>query len=636
MKYPQSVIEEIRARLRVSEVVGRAVTLKRQGHEFVALCPFHKEKSPSFTVNDDKGFFHCFGCGAHGDVIGFISDYEHIGYKEAIERSASLASVSLPAPSAALQREEEKRADYHKVTEFAAAWFESQLQQTAEGNIARQYLEERGIAAATVARFRLGFAPADRQALTRAARAQGISDAQLQEAGLLIALEDATPYARFRRRLMFPIRDRKSRVIAFGGRVLPGEANADAPKYLNSPETAHFHKGRQLYNLDLARRPALESGALLIAEGYMDVLALTQAGIAHAVAPLGTAITAEQLQLAWQAVDTPTLCLDGDSAGARAMQRAMALALPLLIPGKSLNIARLPAGEDPDSLIRRAGVPAMQELVRAALPLSSALWQEEMEPPAATPEGRARQEMQLMQRVGGIRHPGVQQHYRQFMREQMRASRASAAQSAARPASRPPGRGARPMQPLTAQPALPALPPLPRANDARLVGPASALLALALSHPALLDDGAAEEAWLHAPMPESWQQDLHRRITEHHIAERDAGAGALTQLLRDEAPLEAREAMARATSKLGLAQLGEAEAAARAQALWPQILTDLDRARLQIECAQAQSDLAQSLTEENMQRLTQLQFQLEALERERTRYYREDPPRTAEAARKAP
>jgi DNA primase len=420
MKFPQSFIEEIRTRVRVSEVVGKAVSLRRAGREFHALCPFHKEKSPSFTVNDEKGFFHCFGCGAHGDVIGFTMDYEHLGYREAVERLAGISGLSVPKLTHAEVEKEKKAQSLQDVMETVTGWMQEQLEQTPEAEVARRYLRERGLKEETIARFRIGYAPADRDALARAMQAKGISVAQLVEAGMLISVEDRSPYSRFRRRLMFPIRDRKSKVIAFGGRVLPGEPNADAPKYLNSPETPLFSKGRQLFNLDIARRAAFDAKQLIICEGYMDVIALAQAGVVHAVAPLGTAITPEQLQLCWQLVDEPTLCLDGDSAGQRAMARAMDLALPLLVPGKTLRVAVMPKGDDPDSLIRAAGREAFDAVVARAQPLATILWQQSMGGPAGTPEARAAQEQQLMLKVNQIKHPTVQHYYKQHVRDRLR------------------------------------------------------------------------------------------------------------------------------------------------------------------------------------------------------------------------
>ncbi len=637
MKYPQSFIEEIRNRVRVSEVVGRAIPLRRAGREFSALCPFHKEKSPSFTVNDEKGFFHCFGCGAHGDVIGFTMDYEHLGYREAVQKLAGVAGLSVPRETIAEVEREQKAQSLQQVMEFAASWFETQLDQTGEGEIARDYLKQRGLTPQTQSTFRLGYAPADRNAMMGAARAKNISEAQLIEAGLLIRVEDRAPYSRFRRRLMFPIRDRKSRVIAFGGRVLPGEPNAEAPKYLNSPETPLFHKGRQLFNLDIARRAAFDARSLILCEGYMDVIALAQAGIANAVAPLGTAITPEQLQLCWQLVDEPILCLDTDNAGIRAMGRAIDLALPLLVPGKTLRVAWLSPNEDPDELMRTPdGRKRFDEILAASSPLAVELFRAHHKP-VATPEAQAAQDQELMRAVGLIKHPTVQHYYKQYMRERQREAQAAQYQK-----SRSPGGGAKgnwnpsargqKWNPASAGMTTTDIPPIARASDSGLVTPASNLIALVVACPSLLNDSGAEEFWLHAPMPEAWQQQVHDRITEMHIDSPMLVESEIFQALQEESSAEAVANITRTMEALGV-ELAKDEIVrgARAQRLWGEVINDVDRARLKAECAEAEAALAQDMTDENLDRLMTLKTQLDAIDRERSRFYREDPLTGAEA-----
>jgi DNA primase len=628
MKYSQAFIDDLKARYRISEVIGRFIPVKRAGREYKALCPFHREKSPSFTINDEKGFFHCFGCGAHGDVIGFTMDYERLSYPEAIEKLAIQAGVALPRESREEARREAKTLSLQAVVEEACSWFQSQLEGSAEGDLARRYIKERGLATETLENFRIGYAPADREALTRAMAAKNITQAQLIEAGLLIQVEDKAPYSRFRRRLMFPIRDRKSRVVAFGGRVLPGEPNSEAPKYLNSPETPLFHKGRMLFNLDRARRAALESRSLILAEGYMDVIVMAQAGMAQAVAPLGTAVTAEQLQLCWQLVDAPILCLDGDTAGQRAMARALELALPLLIPGKTLSFATLPKGEDPDSLIRHHGVEAFQEVIAAARPLVDMLWQQQMEPAARTPEAQAAQEETLMRRVGQIKHPSVQQYYKQFMREKLREHslphtgrgrvRASWGKTQIRPS--PPLHLSHAGGGIFAPP-----PPIaPRSADAALVMPVAKLIALVVTCPDLLQDAHAEEAWLASPLPSGALARLHQRITEAHIEHPALSVAGLGAMLEE----ECREDLAvlkTALDVLGIARAADAnERITLAQRLWREVVDDIQRLRLNADIAAAQRAYEENLSEENQQLVLDLRQQLEALERERTRYYRED------------
>ncbi len=626
MKFPQSFMDEIRNRVRVSEVVGKAVPLKRAGREFHALCPFHKEKSPSFTVNDEKGFYHCFGCGAHGDVIGFTMDYEHLGYREAIEKLAGMAGLSVPKLTHAEVEKEKRAQSLNDVMEVVTSWFEEQLEQTSEGELARRYLLERGLSAETIAKFRIGYAPENRDALMKAMATRGITQAQLIETGMLISVEGRTPYSRFRRRLMFPIRDRKSRVIAFGGRLLPGEPNADAPKYLNSPETPLFSKGRQLFNLDLARRAAFDARALIICEGYMDVIALAQGGIAHAVAPLGTAITAEQLQLCWQLVDEPTLCLDGDNAGQRAMTRATDLALPLLVPGKTLRVAVMPKGDDPDSLIRNVGRAAFDEVIARAAPLVNILWQQAMGTPAATPEARAAQEQQLMLKVNQIKHPSVQHYYKQHVREQLQAMQQASFNKGRQTGNWQAGGAKKKWSPTTNQGGMMPLPPIARTADTSLLAPASNLLALVVACPSLLAHSAAEEFWLHAPMPASWQQQMHHLITELHIESPTLTSAPLWQTILEESPKESCAHVLKAMETLGIELTkDDIQREGRAQRLWGEVINDVERARLRAESAEAEKALAIEMNEENLERLTNLKAQLEAIDRERSRFYREDP-----------
>jgi DNA primase len=634
MKYPQSFIEELRNRLRVSEVVGRAVTLRRAGREYHALCPFHKEKSPSFTVNDEKGFFHCFGCGAHGDVIGFTMDYEHLGYREAVQKLAGEAGLSVPRETIAEVERENREQSLQQVLEAVCGWFEEQREATSEADFARRYIVERGLSAETVARFRIGYAPENRDALARAMKQRGISEQQLIDTGMLISIEGKAPYARFRRRLMFPIRDRKSRVIGFGGRILPGEPNSDAPKYLNSPETVLFHKGRQLFNLDIARRAALDARQLIIAEGYMDVIALAQAGINYAVAPLGTAITPEQLQLAWQLVDEPTLCLDGDSAGQRAMTRAADLALPLLVPGKTLRMAMLPKGEDPDTLLRTIGRQAFDEVMARAQPLSTVLWLQAMGDVAATPEARAAQEQALNVKVNTIKHPGVQHYYKQFIRDKLREMQQSVYQRGGRHSSERwnPSQQKGKWAPASAGMTTasggipPALPPIARSADATLLAPAANLLALVVAHPSILTDAGAEENWLMAPMPAAWQLQAHQAITELHINTPDLTAEDLFHTLSEELPAEAIAPIAKSMEDFGIAiTVDSITRATRVARLWGQVVNDVNRARLKVDVAAAQTQMAAEMNDDNFARFMALKTQLEALERERVRFYLDDP-----------
>ena len=420
MAFPNRLLEDIRARIALADVVGKRVRLTRKGREHTGLCPFHNEKTPSFTVSEDKGFYHCFGCGAHGDVISFVINTEGLSFPEAVERLAADAGLEVPVETPEARAEAQRRADLYDVVEAAAAWFEAQLREPA-GQPALDYLRGRGLRDETIAQFRLGYAPDGGAGLPVTLKAKGATEAQIVEAGLLRRPDDGrAPYPFFRDRVMFPIADRRGRVIAFGGRLM-GEAKA--AKYVNSPDTPLFDKGRTLYNFGAARQASFESGQLVVAEGYMDVIALSQAGIGAAVAPLGTALTEDQIRALWRLAPEPILCFDGDTAGQRAAGRAAERVLPLLQPGKSLRFALLPAGEDPDSLIARQGAAAMRQLLAAAQPLSDVLWRLEAGAgPIDTPERRADLQARLERRVGEIADGTVREHYRDAVRERLRST----------------------------------------------------------------------------------------------------------------------------------------------------------------------------------------------------------------------
>ncbi len=411
MRYPPDILDEIRARLPVSTVVGRKVRLKKAGREWKALSPFNAEKTPSFYVNDQKGFYHCFSSGKHGDIFTFLMETEGLSFPEAVERLAAEAGVALPKPSPEARAEGDRRKSLYDVVELAAAFFEGELQGRA-GVRARDYLARRGLGVETQRRFRLGYAPPDRFALRDHLATKGVAVEHMVEAGLLVTGEEvAVPYDRFRDRIMFPIADPKGRVIAFGGRAM----SADAPaKYLNSPDTPLFNKGRLLYNLHLARQPAHERGTVIAVEGYVDVIALAQAGFPNAVAPLGTALTEDQLALLWRLADEPILCFDGDKAGRRAAYRAIDIALPLLTAGRSLRFALLPDGQDPDDLARSGGPAAVERVLAGARPLVDMLWAREVEAgPLDTPERRAALEQRLREALQAIRDETLRRYYRQ-------------------------------------------------------------------------------------------------------------------------------------------------------------------------------------------------------------------------------
>ncbi|MFC3097722.1 DNA primase [Alteraurantiacibacter palmitatis] len=409
-------LDELRARVTLSSVIMRTVKLTRAGREWKACCPFHQEKSPSFTVNDQKGFYHCFGCQAHGDVISWMTDSQGLSFMDAVKELAAQAGMEVPAPSPREAQAAQQRAGLHDVCGAAQQWFVAQLASPA-GKAARDYLKRRGFNARTVERFGFGFAPDDRSALkTALAR---FDESLLVEAGLLIQVDDPgsrsgagkPSYDRFRGRLMLPIQDARERVIGFGGRVL--EDRDGVAKYLNSPDTPLFDKGRTLYNLHRAGPASRKSGRVVVVEGYMDVIALAAAGIDDAVAPMGTALTEQQIELLWRLVDKPVLCFDGDNAGRRAAMKAALRALPLLRPGHSLQFVQLPSGMDPDDVVKSQGKQAMEAMLAAPVPLLDLVWQMERDAaPLASPEDKAGLKARLMAHADGIAHPDIKALYR--------------------------------------------------------------------------------------------------------------------------------------------------------------------------------------------------------------------------------
>ena len=599
MAFGERFLEELRSRVSLVELVGRRVRLVRRGKEHTGLCPFHNEKTPSFTVSDAKGFYHCFGCQAHGSAFDFVMQTEGLSFPEAVEKLAREAGMEVPQTTPEARAAEESRAGLHELMEAAAQWFQSQLR-TAAGGRALAYLRGRGVDDASIQRFRLGFAPDHRAMLKQALEARGFGRTKQLEAGMLVAPEGGgEPYDRFRDRIVFPIGDRRGRIIAFGARAM-----ADVkPKYLNSPDTPLFHKGRSLYNLAQARAAAHEAGTVIAAEGYMDVIALCRAGLGHAVAPLGTALTEEQLGELWRMAPEPILCFDGDEAGRRAAQRAAERALPLLKPGASLRFVELPPGEDPDSLLQARGGAALRQLFEATTPLVDLLWRHAMEGrPLDTPERRAGFRKDLGGLVQTIGDGAVRDYYgREF---QARLDRLFAA---ARPAFRPRGgpRPQPPQRPLASRLGMAA--GAARARE-RLI------LAIALNHPPLLDAALEELNAL-----EFQASDLDRlrcailedaglgggldlaRLKQHfsgnalsNLLDELTGpkASTLEPFARPDAPLdEARKGWA---FVLGLHRLSEVEAEIReAEAALEAEWTDAAWRRLQ--AAQAERERARRL-----------------------------------------
>ncbi|MEH3047973.1 DNA primase [Sphingomonas adhaesiva] len=405
MSLTPAFLDELRARTSLSALLGKTVKLTRAGREMKGCCPFHNEKTPSFYVNDDKGFYHCFGCSAHGDAIRWLTDHQGLPFMDAVKELAAAAGMEVPAQDRHAAKRAEKAKSLHDVMHAAADFFVQQLG-AIDGAEARALLDRRGVTPASAKAFGIGYAPDSRTRLRAALKDFG--DAMLIEAGLLIQVEGKEPYDRFRGRLMIPIRDPRGRVIAFGGRII-GEGE---PKYLNSPDTPLFDKGRTLYNLDRAAPAARKADRLFVVEGYMDAIALAQGGVGEAVAPLGTALTEAQLERLWRVVDVPVVCLDGDTAGQKAAIRAAHRALPMLAPGRSLAFVTLPDGQDPDDLMRAKGAAAFEALVREAEPLVDRLWKHELAAePLNTPEQRAGLKRRLSELAQSIADPSVKGEY---------------------------------------------------------------------------------------------------------------------------------------------------------------------------------------------------------------------------------
>src|SRR5271170_5281762 len=419
MRFTPQFLDELRARLPVSEVVGRRVKLRKAGREWKGLSPFNKEKTPSFFVNDQKAMWFDFSSGKNGNIFDFVMQTEGVSFPEAVERLAGQAGVPMPVMTREAQAYEERRKTLHDIVELAAKFFEANLA-SRSGARGRGYLADRGITSTTQLKFRLGYAAPDQYALKEHLGAAKIPVEDMIEAGLLVSGEDiSVPYDRFRDRVMFPISDWRGHVIAFGGRALEKEV---AAKYLNSPETPLFHKGGTLYNIAAARKAAHDGARVIAVEGYVDVIAMVSAGFEATVAPLGTALTADQLALMWRMADEPILCFDGDDAGRRAAYRALDLALPLLKPGKSLRLAALPDGQDPDDLVRSGGGEAVNDVLDAARPLADMLWARESGAgPFTTPERRAALEARLAEVTTTIADETVRCYYRQDFASRLRA-----------------------------------------------------------------------------------------------------------------------------------------------------------------------------------------------------------------------
>lgn len=412
----QRFCDELRAKISIVDVIGSKIKLVRKGREYQACCPFHNEKTPSFTVNEAKGFYHCFGCGAHGDIIKFEMEANGLTFIEAVEKLAHKVGMQLPKLSSESKEQAEKRATAYDIMEMAAKFFEKNLR-LPDGQEALNYLYGRGFDDKIIEKFRLGFAP-NNNGLKALLSSRGISDNEMAELGLISIPEDTkrNPHDFFRNRVMIPIMDKRNRVIAFGGRVM----DKSQPKYLNSPETPVFNKRRILYNLNYARESGYEAKRLIVCEGYMDVIAMDKYGIGYAVAPLGTALTEDQIQEAWKVVNEPICCFDGDNAGIRAAIRSVDRVLPILKPGYSLQYAFLPDKMDPDEFLKEKGTEEFLKTVTDTTPLKELLWKKTLEGKSVdTPEQKARIEKEIKEEVAKIANEMVKNYYIREMKNKV-------------------------------------------------------------------------------------------------------------------------------------------------------------------------------------------------------------------------
>lgn len=586
MRLPDGFLDELRARTPLSAVIGRRVKLARSGRHWKGCCPFHNEKTPSFYVYEDG--YKCFGCGVHGDAVGFVMASAGLSFMEAVELLAGEAGLEVPKASPEAAQAEKRRLDLHAVLEAAAAAFQRRLR-LPEGAKALEYLRRRGLTEETIARFGLGWSGEGRGALAADLARQDVGVPMLVEAGLMREGEEGrAPYDLYFNRVMFPIRDRRGRVISFGGRIL-GDGQ---PKYVNGPETALFSKRRTLYGLDLAREAARNGADVLTVEGYMDVIALHQAGFAGAVAPLGTALTEEQLGELWRLSPAPVLCFDGDAAGQRAALRTTELALPQLTPERSLRLATLPAGEDPDSLLRAHGPQAFQAVLDQARPVSEALYGLMAAGVGPSPEQRAGLRTRLETASAKVADRALASEMRRALLDQFYASR---------PQTPRPGFAGRTRQPAgRVWPSIPR--PVPGASGARAER-ARALVAILLNHPALLP--AVEEAFAAIDLPPSL--DTLRQAILHWTSEAETldSDGLITHLSRYGLEGAAFQALSAVPLPLPACAAPSASAFEAAQGWW-HFFGLLEPDRLDGEIDAARRQLVETSDATALRRLTAL------------------------------
>ena len=616
MRFSQGFLDEIRARIPVSEVVRRRVPLKKAGREWKGLSPFNPEKTPSFTVNDQKGFYHCFSSGKHGDQFGFLMETEGVSFPEAVERLAQMAGLPMPVTSPDDEKREARRKTLYEVVEIAAKFFEDSLQVRA-GARARGYLTDRGISSEAQTRFRIGYASAERFALKEHLGGKGVGNEDMIEAGLIIGGDDIPlPYDRFRERVIFPITDFKNRVVGFGGRALAEDAQA---KYLNSPETPLFHKGWLLYNGAGARTAAQKGEALIVVEGYIDTIAMVAAGFEATVAPLGTALTEDQLGLLWRMQSEPILCFDGDAAGQRAAFRAVDLAMPLLKPGQSLRFAILPEGQDPDDLVRAGGAEGMKEVLSSARPLAEMMWLRETENARLdTPERRAALETRLADITRTIQDETVRRYYREDLKARLSRLLAPAEVRAVSRAPLEFRRGPRnrlpePKPSLSARGGQLATSSIIRGHHSGIPAREALILLAVLAHPWLLAEHAEEFVELEFVHRDA--EALRKAILAAAAAGQAQDAEALKSRLEESGNAELRTRMERAISHKADWPVGAGAARADVLAWWHQIARLHRKKRtLSRELREAEHAYSADMSDANFARLKDIQDQLANLD----------------------
>jgi DNA primase len=595
MALSPAFLEELRARTPLAAVVGRRVKLARSGRQMKGCCPFHNEKTPSFYVYEDG--YHCFGCGAHGDAIGFVMQTQGAGFMEAVEQLAAEAGLEVPKPSPEAAEAERRQHDLTAVLQATQASYQRRLA-LPEGRHALAYLRGRGLTDETIQRFGLGWSGEGRGALIADLARDGITQDQLVEAGLMRRDDESgRTYDLFFNRVMFPIRDRRGRVISFGGRIL-GEGQ---PKYVNGPETVLFSKRRNLYALDLAREAVRGGAALVVVEGYMDVIALHQAGFGGAVAPLGTALTEEQMEELWRLSPSPVVCFDGDAAGARAAARAAELALPMLAPDRTLQLATLPTGEDPDTLVRRQGVAGFQAILSAARPLADALYDLLRETAgAATPEQRAMLRHRLEEAARRIPDRALASEYRRVLLDRFYAERNNTPRNATRRNGMQRD-GARFQPPARAHPR--PLPTVGRTDGER----ARILTAILLHHPNLLHDVDHAYAAMALDPALATLRDAIRGWSDRADV-LDSG-GLIDHLTLSGLQADVEQVLAGAPVPLP-ACASPAAMPAEAEAGWWHIFGFLNLDHLREEVKLAESEAAANLTQETQRRALSLKAAL--------------------------